>query len=383
MVDRSNYRPNRPFRRAVFYFAGFDNIGVQFYYSMFRRGMASVLFRERRRATVSRPAPVADGIELWTIRTEDAEAPVEVDYYFLSPRGLVDTFQARDAFRAIGAWAFTAYAFIRHGIMVEAFRRYWPGALVLTYALLSIPAYFAAGGGAAWLLTSLAVPAAWPLAAGAGVVGGLAAVQLGLRLDRRTFANYLLSAMRLTAAHALGRTRAMDDICESWADFIRNHPDRERWDEALVVGHSTGVTAAVDIVARLREDPQAARLPLSLLTLGSIEGVCCFRGARRQRAALAKLATAPDLVWVDYYSPWDFVSMNGYQTIASAGIDLGGAVQHGPRARMLDFREVMTPEAYRKLRFDIFRRHFQYLSAGDRPSDYCYFGLVSAPRRLA
>jgi hypothetical protein len=72
---------SEPFRRAVFFIAGFDPNGAQYLYRLFRREL------RRDNALYGRTTHHRrDGLAGWRIETADAGRPVTVDYTVLSPR---------------------------------------------------------------------------------------------------------------------------------------------------------------------------------------------------------------------------------------------------------------------------------------------------------
>lgn len=373
-----------PYRRAVFYMAGFDNIGARFYYALFARGMARASSRDGRRYTLSKLAP-GEGASTWRIETSDGGRPVEVDYFFLTPQTVVRSNHSDNPLWIIAGWALASYAFLRYGVLYRAFRRYWPGALVLAYALICAPLYFIVGAALTGLVAHYAAGAPWYATLAAALAGGVIGLRLGLRFDRSTYANYLLSATRMAAVHGLRRDTALDDMADQWAALIAARQAERRWDDVLLVGHSSGATSAIDVAARLLAMPAEARpRPLSLLTLGSTDGiVACFPAAVAHRQALAEVATRREITWIEYYSYYDFISMGPIDPIDGAQADLGGKPQLGPIRYEVEYHEILNDASYAGLRFNIFKRHFQYLKAADNGASYCYFRLVSAARPIA
>jgi hypothetical protein len=47
------------------------------------------------------------------------------------------------------------------------------------------------------------------------------------------------------------------------------------------------------------------------------------------------------------------------------------------------FKEVVSPEYYRRLRLSFFRLHYQFIMSGDRPAPYDYLMLVAGPLAIA
>lgn len=372
----------------MFYIAGFDNIGARYYYMLFRSGLAHEFGRMARRFAITRPAPASDIASRWRVETDDAGKPVNVDYFFLTPHDLVRRFSAGGALRLLGAWLHTLFLYLWQGTLFRSLGKTWK-AVVLFYVLFSFPVFFVLGAAAAWGILALLDHPLPPLGqAGLAAATGFAALRLGVAVANKTSTNILLISLHVGALHARGRLPELERRIEAWAGFVRQQAAAEDWDEVLLVGHSSGVIAAADVAAALLRDPAPGRkIPLALLTLGSTDfAVSAFHResyARRHRAALADVAASPDIVWIEYCSPYDFICIGPHDAISMSQIDLGGRARRGPIGRELDLRQSLSPESFRRMFFDLFARHFQYLKGNDRPADYSYFGIVCGAKRLA
>lgn len=388
-MQEANACPAAPnFRRAVFYFAGFDTFGAKYYYTLFRAGLAREFGREGRPYRISPADSVPNLGARWRVEAEDAGRKVEVDYFVLTPHEIARRYHAVGLAGIAAAWAFTVFAYARHGLLLRAFRRSWK-AVILAIVLAAPPVFFVAGMAGALALLGLAgrpsAPAAdWALALAVGAVGGLAGLRAGFVLAGRTFAKLILMAMYVGALHALGRIRDIDVLTTGWAGFVGTEVAAGNWDEVLLVGHSFGVVPAVDVAASLLRRPRhAGKTRVGLLTLGSTQPmVSAFRSAEAHRAALAEVATSPDIHWVDYESPSDYIAVGSVDPIASIGIDLGDRARRGPLLRSVELRRALTPHSYRRILLNLFARHFQYLKAADRPAAYSYFRIVCAAAPL-
>ena len=95
------------------------------------------------------------------------------------------------------------------------------------------------------------------------------------------------------------------------------------------------------------------------------------------------MATAPDLVWVEYWAPSDAICRGWIDPVRFAGIDLGGRKQTGPAMRKLDLAAMFPGLNLKRLPVNLVRQHFLYLTAGDRKTDYSYFETICRARRLS
>ncbi len=376
-----------PFRRAVFFIAGFDPNGAQYLYWLFRQEIGKDNALYGRRTNIGRLATDADGLPGWRIETEDANRPVAVDYTVLSPRAvIVGNYYVRDVFRLIGAYVYALFAFVLTGAILYLRKAPLPALTVLLYVLFAVPGFF-------WIGTTLAY---WPmllLPADIGdgwrllgrLAGGLIFLQAVYLAERVIWLYFFVSALRMLALQAEGRAPALERMVDEWVRIVAARQAAARYDEVLVVGHSIGSIQAIEMAERLLGDPAFAGAGrLSLLTIGSADALLsCQRNARRFHAATAAAATSPDLVWVEYFAPTDAICRGWIDPVAFAGIDLGGRAQRGPAMRKVDLAAMFPGPDLRRLPFNLVKQHFLYLSAGTAKTDYSFFKTICAATRLS
>jgi hypothetical protein len=376
---------DQAFRRAVFFVAGFDVVGPRFYRLLFKRELKQDSARLQRRLRMVEPAPEQPAAWSCSITTKDGPRPVEIEYHVLTPHELVSPSYRHNALAVAWNWLRVLFAYLRYGVARRVFAASWKTGVVLI-SVLGLPAVvFAAGATVAGVGLTFAIPGVPPAIAVVFVLaGGFVGLQGYVMLDRGAGPNLLLSSMAVGADQAAGKLPAFEQIVESFARFVLERRAAARWDEILVVGHSSGTIMAVDVMARVLDHIATGGPRLALLTLGSSHGVVTFfRHAARQRAAFARVATAPNVTWIEYFTARDFICLGRRDPIATAGIDLGAKRQTGPLMRRLSISRFYSPERARRLRFNLFDRHFDYLKAGDPSSDYSYFRTVCGATPLA
>lgn len=374
-----------PFRRAVFFIAGFDPNGAQYLYWLFRQEIGKDNALYGRATSIGRLAPDADGLPGWRIETEDAGRPVTVDYTVLSPRQVVvGNYYVRDVFRLIAAYFLALVAFVRSGGILYLRKAPLPALLVVLYVILAVPGFF-------WIGTTLAH---WPmllLPDGVGepwrllsrLAGGLVFLQAVYLAERVIWLYFFVSALRMLTLQAAGRAHALDRMVEDWARIVSERQAANPYDEVLIVGHSIGSIQGIEMAERLLRDSSFAGR-LSLLTIGSADGLLsCQRNARRFHAATAVAATSPDLVWVEYWAPTDAICRGWIDPVAFAGIDLAGRPQRGPAMRKVDLGAMFPGLNPRRVPLNLVKQHFLYLTAGAAKTEFSYFQTICAAKRLA
>jgi hypothetical protein len=151
------------------------------------------------------------------------------------------------------------------------------------------------------------------------------------------------------------------------------------FDEVLVIGHSLGAVLSVDLLDRaLKLEPALGDggTRIAFLSVGSsILKIALHRGAERLRAALGRIASAHGLFWAEYQALTD--PMNFYKT--NPMIALGLAATERPVIRVVHFRQMLDPVAYRRIRRNFYRVHNQFISGNDRRAVYDYYMLLCGP----
>lgn len=375
-----------PFRRAVYFIAGFDPNGAQYLYWLFRQEIGKDNALYGRATSIGRLGADADGLPGWRIETEDAGRPVTVDYTVLSPRQVVvGNYYVRDVFRLIAAYVLALFAFARSGGILYLRKAPLPAFLVLLYVILAVPGFF-------WIGTTLAhwpmllllpdnVGEPWRLVG--RLAGGLVFLQAVYLAERVIWLYFFVSALRMLTLQAAGRAHALDRMLEEWARIVAARQAANRYDEVLIVGHSLGSIQGIEMVERLLRDPACAG-KLSLLTIGSADGLLsCQHNAKRFHAATAAAATSPDLVWIEYWAPTDAICRGWIDPVAFAGIDLGGRPQRGPAMRKVDLGAMFPGLNPKRVPLNLVKQHFLYLTASGAKTEYSYFRTICAARRLS
>jgi hypothetical protein len=376
-----------PFRRAVFFIAGFDPNGAQYLYWLFRREFGKDNALYGRKANVGRLVADADKLPCWRIETEDGGRPVTVDYTVLSPRQVVvGNYYVRDVFRLIAAYVYMLFAFLRGGAFRLLPKAPAPALIMILYVILAVPGFF-------WIGTTLAywpmlllpddVGETWRLLG--RLIGGLVFLQAIYLVERVIWLYFFVSALRMLALQAEGRAHALERMVAEWVRIVAERQATQRYDEVLIVGHSIGSIQGIEMAEQLLRDRAFAGTGrLSLLTIGSADGLLsCQRNARRFHAATAAAATSPDLVWVEYFAPTDAICRGWIDPVAFAGIDLGGRAQRGPAMRKIDLAKMFPGLNLKRVPVNLVKQHFLYLSAGDHKTDYSYFRTICRAKRLS
>jgi hypothetical protein len=371
-------------RRHVIYVGGYDPQGAEGYYRLFARSW-------KRFLTIWPLATKLGALELdsedfahWDIEAAGPNWQVSTRYEFLRQEHIIRANMAEPMMRQIPrAFAWTL-DYLVSGALLRVLRTSWAFGLVLIYfqtmlmwwILLSV-----AGGGLIAYASAqyMDLPGVGLLI---GIAAGFAIFALLRPLADRWFVVQINSHWPRLCEFARGEPSCFDKLVDACAQRLMAAARANEADEIIIVGHSGGGALAPAVIVRaLDRDPDVGRRgpPLVLLTLGSIApGAALHPKAGHLRAVTARLAAEPSIVWIDCQSRADIMNFWDFDPVEGIGAHAGPA-RCNPWIWMLRFRDMLSPEFFRRLRFHFFRLHYQFIMANDRRARYDYFMLLTGP----
>ncbi|MEH3144228.1 MAG: alpha/beta hydrolase [Methylobacterium frigidaeris] len=377
-------------RRQVFYVPGYDPEANRRYRALFVREFGR--YARRFDLPLHRVSPVVespDGLsQSWTVEAGRAGWRTETAYEIL----LWDDLVRQDARRPLALSMLLLVAGLGHCLVTgKLFRLYglnWKYGNVILYpfvlTLLLVLLAVGLGLGLAQILGDLAGAVFGELlldvaATGLGLLGGVGTVLAATPLLDRIFLRQLINDWVFNWQHGNGWRPDYAARVDAMAGHVAARLDAGGADEVIIVGHSSGALAAVEVAARVLALRPAARL--SVLTLGAgLPLVAINPRARRVRADIAALVASDRVVWAEYQAPQDWMNFPGFNPALDLGPPAGRVAN--PLIRSAQFRELIDPQAYPQVRRRPFRMHFQFLMANDRPGEYDIFALLFGPQSL-
>ncbi len=374
-------------RRQVFYVSGFDPLGPRRYRELYRTEAPRQGKLAGYEATVAGQPAGPDGAYRWdAVLTEADGRSARASFEFLGWDDIVRhsirpslLHVYRIMFRTLalylGSGALGAMLRLRRGPLIAGL---YPVAVMLFYLVFAGLAGVAGGAFA----SALGAPA-W-LAVPAGMVA-FVGVMLGTRYtEEQILAYFLVNDLAWSAQDRGAWPPELDARLDRFAERIAETLASDEADEVLVVGHSSGAQLAVTALRRALERHGAQpRSELALLTLGqSIPMTSFLPGAEALRADLAALADDARVFWLDVSAPTDgacFALTDPVAVTRAAGRPEG---TQNPVILSAAFRNTIDPARLRRMRWRLFRLHFQYLCAFDRPGSYDYFRITAGPETL-
>jgi len=111
-------------------------------------------------------------------------------------------------------------------------------------------------------------------------------------------------------------------------------------------------------------------------------GVALHPGATAMRDIIRRLAVEPSILWIDCQSRKDVMNFYEFDPVEGIGVQ-AGAQRCNPLVWLVRFKDMVSPELYRRLRRSFFRLHYQFIMAGDRRATYDYVMLTCGPWPVA
>jgi hypothetical protein len=371
-------------RRQVIYVSGYDPQGAEGYYRLFARSW-------KRFLTIWPLATKLGPLELdsedfahWTIEAAGPNWQVSTRYEFLRQEQMIRANMAEPMTRQVPRALACALDYLVSGALVRVLRTSWQFGLFLI-CFQMMPVWWillsAAGGALAAYLAArygLSALAALPL----GIACAVAVFALLRPLADRWFVLQINNCWPYLCEFARGEPSCFDRLIDACAQRLVAIARANAADEIIVVGHSAGGALAPAVMVRALElDPDIGRRgsPLVLLTLGSIApGAALHPKAVWLQAVTARLAAEPSILWIDCQSRADIMNFWDFDPVEGIGAQAGPA-RCNPWIWMLSFRNMLSPQSFRRLRFHFFRLHYQFIMANDRRARYDYFMLLTSP----
>ncbi|MEE7458226.1 hypothetical protein MPAR168_17710 [Methylorubrum populi] len=387
-------------RRHVFYVPGYDPEARTRYRLLFVREWARYIkrFGVGKRA-ISCAQLSGDGlVQSWTVSAPEQGQGAETRYDVLLWDDIVARDFARSRFVSVALLVIGTLQSISTGLLFRFYRLNWKYGNVILYpfvmvalltlasAAIGVAVYAHLGD---WFGHSLRLPiwVSLPLAVAVGILW-IKAIEAFLN---RIFFWQLLNDWVFNWQHGRGGRTDYEQRLEAFAGYVQSclaarAAAGEAPDEIMIVGHSSGGLTAAEVAARLLARDSglgASGASLSLVTLGSgLPLVALQPKADRLRAEITGLVTDRRIVWCDFQAPQDWMNFPGFNPLRHLDLGLCGRPVANPLVRSARFRDVLSPETYRRVRFRPFRMHFQFLLANERHGDYDFFAMTLGPQRL-
>ncbi len=373
-------------KRLVFYVSGYDPRGPSHYHKLYTAEAEKQSSLNGMELEIGRRRKVNRLSHAWDISLKSTGTKTE--YEFLRWDDLIRKNWPKNELGLLRVATPAYWSYLKSNLIGRMWKFSWPVALTIAYpAVVLFGLLFLALG---LSLAALILPPVFGMAWWVGIVPAIVicfgALGLSRWSDVKLHTYWLLRTSSTTAVWAEGKRPEIDSRIEEFADYVSERIEASDADEVLVIGHSLGTIMVIPLVARmLRRNPQLGvnGPDLAMVTLGScIQMASLLPGADRLREEMKQVATAPGVRWADFFAKRDGACISGADPLVTSGISRPEGAKVSPTHHAVRIARMFSAEDYAEVKKDIFRVHFQYLMAGDRPTDYDYFELTAGPAFL-
>lgn len=387
-----------PFRRHVFFLAGYDPMTVEAHHRVFLRELARFggVWNVKTKASDDPRVNRTGGY--WTARAEGPEWTTETRFEVLAWDDIVRADMNRSRWSHLKGTIRAIGDMIATGTIIRYFQTSHRYGIFFCLPYLTLALIWAAAGGLGWFAArALETPVSKALVGTAlaaqgqtgrwiAVVAGILvalAVGVGLirLLNQRLRLRQSLDLAEFSVDFAHDRSPKLKERITAFADRLRAAVALGGVDEIVLAGHSLGAMHVVSLVARaLRDDPQlGTTVPIRVLTLGStIAKFALHPAADRLRGSTRTLSKAAAIGWTEYQARDDIVSFYKVDpvTLERAG---DGDTTRRPLIRRVAIKTMLSPATFARFRFDVMRLHCQFFLANDQRAPFDFYAFVCAP----
>ncbi|AMN45406.1 alpha/beta fold hydrolase [Rhodoplanes sp. Z2-YC6860] len=372
-------------RRHVLYIEGYDPQGAEGYYKLFDHALRRFLKNWPVRAKAGPLQLDSDDFAHWDVAAAGPNWRVHTCYEFLRQERMIRANMAQPMWRQVPRALGLMFNYLYTGTLFRIYRASPQYGAALTYFQLLLILWLAASALGGWcvvwaLQKFIALPSVVNVLVGALVAIGV--FKLLRPLADKLFTVQINSHWPYLLRYGRGEPSCFDYFVEAGAQRLVEMVKAPGIDEIVVVGHSGGGVLGPAVVARALEiDPALGTHgpKVVLLTPGSLmPGIGLHRHATRVRNEVYRVAIEPSVLWIDVQARADVLNFFNFDPVAGIGID-AGAWRRNPLVWKVRIREMMSPEFYRKRRWDLFRMHYQFVMGNDRRAHYEYMMLVCGP----
>lgn len=373
-------------RRAVFFLGGFDPRGGRHYYSLYKQESQKMAEVSGAKIEVSKRKREKEHVTLWQVNYTEKGDDVEVETEYR-------TLDYDDIIRR--HWVKSEAAVIKNMISVywliwrkDGFKNEWKVLKPIVYAaafwFILVICLSLVGIGIAialWMLLDLA--SLWKCLCCVAAFMGV--WQIGKFLDKKFNHYWLIRGISFSGSQAQYDDPHYEARMEYFTDQVVAADQSGKYDEVLVVGHSSGAIWGMETMARatMKDELLGSRsAEVNLVTLGScislMSGTSLNKGSHDYILHMAK---SKSVDWLDLSAKID---LGASFMVDPAALIEGGDLpeKHLPRLDRVRYFKMFKKENYSAFKKNGYRVHFQYLMASDLDEDYNYFRLSGGKQSL-
>jgi len=368
-------------KRGFLCIGGYEPIDAGWWYRRFERELKRFEATWNAQATMSPPVISEDSaLAGWKIDTKGENWRTETEYRLLRWDDFVTADFARSDLDRVPKGIAALLDFVFSGAAIRYFIVSVRYGFFFLYPFVILAGIVAAAIFAPKLLALLGLPIPGLVAFVLSI-----AVFVGLMyvLGRVLLLNYMFDDW-IFAAQFVHRSRpGLDERLDRFAREIVTCAKDTSCDEVIVSAHSLGGALIMDVLDRaLKLDPQLGQHgpKLWLMATGSsLLKVALHPKAKWLREAVARVADAKGIDWIEYQAIVDVISFYKVNPVVAMGL----SERRNPIVQKVKIRDMLAPETYKRFWGNFFRLHRQWSMGNERRYFYDYYQVICGPAPLA
>src|SRR6185312_1989991 len=368
-------------KRGFLCIGGYEPIDAGWWYRRFERELKRFEATWNAQATMSPPVISEDSaLAGWKIDTKGENWRTETEYRLLRWDDFVTADFARSDLERVPKGIAALLDFVFSGAATRYFIVSVRYGFFFLYPFVILAGIVAAAIFAPKLLALLGLPIPGLVAFVLSI-----AVFVGLMyvLGRVLLLNYMFDDW-IFAAQFVHRSRpGLDERLDRFAREIVTCAKDTSCDEVIVSAHSLGGALIMDVLDRaLKLDPQLGQHgpKLWLMATGSsLLKVALHPKAKWLREAVARVADAKGIDWIEYQAIVDVISFYKVNPVVAMGL----SERRNPIVQKVKIRDMLAPETYKRFWGNFFRLHRQWSMGNERRYFYDYYQVICGPAPLA
>jgi len=368
-------------KRGFLCIGGYEPIDAEWWYRRFERELKRFEATWNAQATMSPPVISEDSaLAGWKIDTKGENWRTETEYRLLRWDDFVTADFARSDLERVPKGIAALLDFVFSGAAIRYFIVSVRYGFFFLYPFVILAGIVAAAIFAPKLLALLGLPIPGLVAFVLSI-----AVFVGLMyvLGRVLLLNYMFDDW-IFAAQFVHRSRpGLDERLDRFAREIVTCAKDTSCDEVIVSAHSLGGALIMDVLDRaLKLDPQLGQHgpKLWLMATGSsLLKVALHPKGKWLREAVARVADAKGIDWIEYQAIVDVISFYKVNPVVAMGL----SERRNPIVQKVKIRDMLAPETYKRFWGNFFRLHRQWSMGNERRYFYDYYQVICGPAPLA
>jgi hypothetical protein len=369
-------------RRHVFHIGGYDPILPDTQLSRFHRSLGSFQKTWGVTSRASSEPKCSQVSATWQAESSGPNWNTVTSYEMLRWDDLILADHQRSMPSRLAAGMVTLIDWIVTGTLFRFVLSSWKYAGFFLFPYLWVTAFLLAGAGVgfalAWLL-GLHGAAGWAIGivAAGGVFSGLLH-----RYGWKKPINHVFDDWIFSRQFVYGQRPLMDRRVDEFAASIVARAQKADVEEIVIVGHCLGAALVMESVSRaLKLDPDLPRHgpTICVLTVGAtIPKFALHPAGTRVRAATQAVANEPLIRWAEYHARDDAISFYRFDpvTLKRVSRERGDG---RPNIRRVQMHNMMSPESFKRHRFNFMRLHYQMVMGNDQRALYDYCMIICGP----